>query len=58
MKYEVYQDSTDEWRWRARARNGRIVADSGESYQRRAGAYKAAKRCWEMNQSMHFVVEV
>ena len=36
-KAEVYQ-AADGWRWRIRARNGRIVADSGESYRRREDA--------------------
>jgi uncharacterized protein YegP (UPF0339 family) len=30
--YEVFQDNADEWRWRLRHRNGRILADSGEGY--------------------------
>ena len=42
-KLEVYKDSKHEWRWRLIARNGRIVADSGEGYSRRAGAIRAAK---------------
>ena len=29
---QVYQDKAGGWRWRLRARNGRIVADSGEGY--------------------------
>lgn len=28
----------DGWRWRLKARNGRIVAESGEAYKRRRGA--------------------
>lgn len=32
MKFEVYQDNTGQWRWRLVARNGRIMADSAESY--------------------------
>lgn len=34
-KVEIYKDRAGEYRWRARARNGRIVADSGEGYGRR-----------------------
>lgn len=33
---EVYRDSSGQWRWRLRAGNGRIVADSGESYRKQA----------------------
>ena len=29
-----YRDEKGEWRWRLFARNGRIVADSGESYSK------------------------
>ena len=57
MKYIVYEDSSGKFRWRLMSRNGRIVADSGEGYERRSGAEKAAKRCWEINQSSHFVME-
>lgn len=30
--FECYKDATDEWRWRLRHENGRIIADSGQSY--------------------------
>lgn len=39
MKFEVYK-SRGQWRWRMVARNGRIVATSGEAYKRRADALK------------------
>lgn len=32
MKYHVYKDMSLQWRWRLIAANGRIIADSGESY--------------------------
>lgn len=31
-KYEIYKDAANQFRWRYRATNGRIIADSGESY--------------------------
>lgn len=31
-KYEVYKDNVGQYRWRYVASNGRIIADSGESY--------------------------
>ena len=35
-KLEIYRDAKREWRWRLRASNGRIVADSGEGYRRKS----------------------
>jgi len=43
-KLEIYRDGRGEWRWRLRAANGRILADSGEGYRRRASARHAAGR--------------
>lgn len=37
-----YRDAIGEWRWRAEAINGRIVAESGEGYKRRGNAVRAA----------------
>jgi uncharacterized protein YegP (UPF0339 family) len=34
-KAEVYRDARGEYRWRVRAANGRIVADSSEGYANR-----------------------
>lgn len=42
MKFVIYKDRSGEWRWRLVARNGRIVADSGEGYTRRRSAVRAA----------------
>lgn len=42
MKFEVYK-SRKQWRWRLKARNGKIIATSGESYTRRAGALKGVR---------------
>lgn len=39
-----YKDIKGEWRWRLTARNGRVVADSGESYKTRAGVANAIER--------------
>ncbi len=43
-KLQIYRDARREWRWRLRASNGRIVADSGEGYRRRAAVHEAVKR--------------
>lgn len=46
--FEVYEDSSSEFRWRLQTGNGRIVADSGEGYDTEAGAWRAlfAMRIW------------
>lgn len=36
---EVYEDEGQEFRWRLRHRNGNILADSGEGYSDRSGAW-------------------
>lgn len=41
MKFKVYRDAADEWRWQLVARNGRIVAESGEGYTRAADCLHA-----------------
>lgn len=41
-RFETYQDKAGEWRWRLRAANGLIVADSAESYAKKANALRAA----------------
>ena len=33
MTYHYYKDTKGEWRWRLKAPNGRIIADSGEGYK-------------------------
>ena len=33
---DVYQDARNEYRWRIRAENGSILADSGEGYKNKA----------------------
>ena len=48
MKIEIYEDDAGEWRWRMVARNGKIVADSGEGYRRRLGALRAVLRLLEV----------
>lgn len=38
MKFVIWQDAKQEWRWTLRARNGRIIADSAEGYKSRRHA--------------------
>ena len=33
MKFEVFKDKSGDWRWRLKADNGNIVADSAEGYE-------------------------
>jgi uncharacterized protein YegP (UPF0339 family) len=35
-KFQLYRDGRQEYRWRLRARNNRIIADSGEGYVHKA----------------------
>ena len=57
-KLEIYRDAKREWRWRLRASNGRIVADSGEGYRRRASMRRGIECARVMLSSDVPVVEV
>jgi uncharacterized protein YegP (UPF0339 family) len=41
LKVEIYKDLKGEFRWRIKARNGKILADSGEGYKRIGAAFRA-----------------
>lgn len=41
ISIEFYKDRKGEHRWRARAKNGKIVAEGGEGYKWPSGARKA-----------------
>jgi uncharacterized protein YegP (UPF0339 family) len=47
-KLEIYRDARREWRWRLKASNGRILADSGEGYRRKSSAVQGARRVREL----------
>lgn len=36
MAYFIRRDVTGQWRWRLRAANHRLIAESGEAYHNRA----------------------
>lgn len=38
MAYYLYKDASGYWRWRFKAANNRIIADSGESYHNKTDA--------------------
>lgn len=44
MTLDIYSDGVGLWRWRITARNGRIVADSGEGYATKSNAKRSAVR--------------
>ncbi len=44
MKFVVFRDAGLLWRWRLVSRNGKIIADSGEGYESKANARRAARR--------------
>lgn len=39
-----YKDKSGEWRWSMYARNGKIIADSAESYKRRRSCVRMAAK--------------
>ncbi len=41
MRFIVYKDRSGQFRWRLKAANGKIVADSGEGYRNRADCLAA-----------------
>ena len=43
MAYYMYKDARGEWRWRLKATNGRIIADSGEGYKNEKDCLDAIK---------------
>jgi hypothetical protein len=43
IRVGVYRDAKGQWRWRARARNNRIVADSAEGYHNRSDCWHQAR---------------
>lgn len=44
MIFQLYQDAAREWRWRLRAKNHRIIATSGEGYQKKTDCIDAIAR--------------
>jgi uncharacterized protein YegP (UPF0339 family) len=44
VTYYYYKDNQGEWRWRLKASNGRIIADSGEGYKNEQGCLDDIKR--------------
>jgi len=38
MHFDLYKDTAGYWRWRLKATNGKIIADSGEGYANKSDA--------------------
>lgn len=55
IHFRVYKDADTEWRWALIAKNSKILADSGESYRRKAECLKAVEKI--KNQAAYAEVE-
>lgn len=38
MYFQLYQDKAGEWRWKLKAGNHEVIADSSEGYKQKASA--------------------
>lgn len=47
--FEIYPDNAGEWRWVIKARNGQIIADSGEGYETHANVERAVAKLNEVD---------
>lgn len=50
MKFDLYRDNKNEWRWRIKASNGKIIGDSGEGYKNRQDAIDMIKEIVKITQ--------
>lgn len=57
VRIQIYQDAAALWRWRLVASNGKLTADSGESYSRRDSAQRAARRLRDWLVESHIEIE-
>jgi len=53
-KLQLYKDKKDQWRWRLKASNGRIVATGGEAFSSRAKCNESVVKVWNTFQSDNF----
>jgi len=44
MKFILYQDHNDRWRWRVKAKNGRIIGAASQGYSDKQDAILNAER--------------
>lgn len=45
---DVYKDKAGQFRWRLRARNGKIIASSSEGYASKRNVMRAARAVWRL----------
>lgn len=57
-KFDIYQDTAGEWRWRLKAANGRIIADGAEGYSSKAGARRAVDTVVDTMLRVAYIEEV
>lgn len=55
MKFELYQDAQNFWRWRLKAANGEIIA-SGEGYANKTDAQHAVGLVMDTTRQTPFVL--
>jgi uncharacterized protein YegP (UPF0339 family) len=48
--------AADGWRWHAKARNGRIVAESGEAYTQRSRCIAATRKVFNLSIGGHVLL--
>ena len=53
--YEIFEDEAGEWRWRLRAANGEIIAQS-EAYASRSNAFRGAKDAFWAGSTAEFPI--
>ena len=44
MRFELFVDKRGKWRWRSRARNGKITATGAEGYNRKRDCREAIEK--------------
>ena len=49
MRFVVYLDKNNEWRWKLVAKNGKTVADSAEGYKRKHACINQAAKIAHAN---------
>lgn len=52
---QLYKDNSLQWRWRCKAKNGKIVADSGEGYENWQDCLQMTMRLFCDNETFNFV---
>lgn len=57
MKFELYKNAANEWRWRLRATNGQILATGSEGYVKKSDCLHGIDRVKETNKDTP-VIEV